>query len=58
MAIRKKWRIVYPGSPDIAAFTSERKAYEFVEGLRAAWVAGGPTGSLMVQVDEGTGYGW
>lgn len=52
----KKWRLVYPGAPEVDEFRSERKAYEFVDSLRTAWVAGGPTGALTVQIDEG--FGW
>lgn len=57
---RKKWRIVYPGCSDVDMFPSEPKAYEFVEALRNAWVAGanGATGTLTVQVDELAGHGW
>jgi hypothetical protein len=58
MAARKRWRLVYPGSPDSDTFPSEAKAYEFVESLRIAWVAGAPgsTAALTVQVDEGAGW--
>lgn len=56
MSTRKKWRIVYPGH--VGQFLSEKAAYEFVDRLRSAWAAGGPTGSLTVQVDEGLGFGW
>jgi hypothetical protein len=56
MATRKKWRVVYPGAPEVDEFPSEVKAYVWVENLRTAWVAGGPTSALTVQVDEG--FGW
>jgi hypothetical protein len=56
---RKKWRIVYPGHPDDCdEFRSQKATYDFVDSLRSAWAAGGPTGSLTVQVDEGLGFGW
>lgn len=54
----KKWRTVYPGSRDVDVFPSERKTYAWVEDLRSAWAAGGPTSTLTVQVDEGLGAGW
>lgn len=55
---RKKWRTVYAGSTEIDEFPSEVKAYVWVENLRSAWLSGGATGSLTVQVDEGLGLGW
>lgn len=54
---RKLWRLVYPGSPG-SMFTTERAAYDAVDRLRNAWVAGGSTGSLTVQVDDCDGHGW
>jgi hypothetical protein len=55
---RKRWRLVYPGSPEADTFTSKELRDEFVEALRSAWAAGAPgsTGSLTVQVDEGQGW--
>lgn len=58
MSAPEKWRVVYPGSTDIDQFPSEVEAYVWVENLRSAWLSGGPTGSLTVQVDEGFGLGW
>jgi hypothetical protein len=55
---RKKWRIVYPGSPEVDTLPSEARVYEFVDAMRSSWAAGAPdsAGSLTVQVDEG--FGW
>lgn len=60
MAARRKWRVVYPGRPEVDEFQTERKAYDFVEALRASWASGYPDamGSLTVQVDERHGAGW
>lgn len=53
---RKKWRTVYPGSTETDTFPSQTKAYDFVDALRSQWAAGGTTGALTVQVDEGSGW--
>ncbi len=58
MAARKRWRCVYPGSREVDEFATESKTYDRVAEMRDAWVAGGPTGSITVQVDEGLGAGW
>ena len=56
---RKKWRVVSPVD-QLLVFRSRVQADNFVDLLRGKWAAGvqGAAGSVTVQVDEGTGYGW
>ena len=60
MGLHRKWRIVYPGRPEVDEFPTERKTYDYVEALRASWASGypGAAASLTVQVDERAGSGW
>jgi hypothetical protein len=53
---RKKWRIVYPDSPNCDTFASESRVYAFVDDLRSSWAAGARKGTLTVQVNEGSGW--
>ena len=59
MSPRKKWRLKKIPSFTYESATSQRRAYERVESLRAFYALGmSRTHHVNVEVDEGDGAGW